>query len=473
MTLLIAIPILGALALLFAPKRFAWHTAIAIALAAFLQGLRLIQGPLPLVERYAWIPSIGAQFLLHLDGISLLFVLLTLLMSLLGILASPKMPRLFYAMLLLLEAGCLGVFLAQDLLLFFVCFEAVLVPMYFLIGIWGAEQRQHAAFKFFLYTAVGSVSLLVGILAFYFQSGLRTFELPVLLNATLPLATERLIFWALFLGFAIKIPMFPFHTWLPDAHTQAPTAGSVMLAAVMLKMGTYGFVRFSLPLLPKASIDGTIVQTLGILSLIAILYGGLICLVQKDWKRLIAYSSVSHLGFCTLGLFSLNSTGITGSVLQQINHGISTGLLFLVVGFAYERRNTRLIAAYGGLGKSMPGFTLVFGMAMLSSIGFPLLNGFVGEFTILRGVYLAHPWWAGVAIIGIVLSAAYMLSLYRHTVLGPITHEENRHLADLSLREWAISAPLIGWALWIGVRPDWHFHLIEGPVEQIMGRLRP
>ena len=473
MTLLFAIPVLGALVLLLAPKRFAWQVAIVVAMAALGQALHLASGTLPLTERHVWIPSIGAQFLLHLDGISLLFAVLTSLMSLLGILASPKMPRLFYAMLLLLETGCLGVFLAQDLLLFFICFEAVLIPMYFLIGIWGAERRQYAAFKFFLFTAVGSISLLVGILALYLQSGLNTFELPLLLNANLPLASERLIFWAFFLGFAIKIPMFPFHTWLPDTHTQAPTAGSVMLAAVMLKMGTYGFLRFSLPLLPKASIDASIVQGLGVLSLIAILYGGLICLAQKDWKRLIAYSSVSHLGFCTLGLFSLNATGIAGSVLQQINHGISTGLLFLLVGFAYDRRHTREIDAYGGLGKTMPGFALVFGIAMLSSIGLPLLNGFVGEFTILRGAYLAHPWWAAVAVIGIVLSAAYMLSLYQRTMLGPITRDENRHLPDLSFREWLIAAPLIVWAVWIGVRPDGHFHLIEAPVEQIMERLRP
>ncbi len=473
MTMLLAIAIVGALALLLAPKRVVWAGAMLVATAVLAQAIVLAMGALPLTERHAWIPSIGAQLLLHLDGVSLLFILLTALMSLLGIAASPGMPRLFYAMLLLLEAGCLGVFLAQDLLLFFICFEAVLIPMYFLIGIWGAEQRRYAAFKFFLYTAAGSVSLLVGILALYLQSGLRTFELPVLLSASLPLDTERLIFWALFVGFAIKIPMFPFHTWLPDAHTQAPTAGSVMLAAVMLKMGTYGLLRISLPLLPKASVDATIVQALGGLSLVAILYGGMVCLAQKDWKRLIAYSSVSHLGFCTLGLFSLNSTGIAGSVIQQINHGISTGLLFLLAGFAYERRHTREIAAYGGLGKPMPGFALVFGLAMLSSIGVPLLNGFVGEFTILRGAYLARPWWAAVAVVGIVLSAAYMLGLYRHTMLGRITHEENRDLPDLSLREWAIAAPLMAWAVWIGVRPDWYFHLIEAPVEQIMGRLRP
>jgi NADH-quinone oxidoreductase subunit M len=262
--------------------------------------------------------------------------------------------------------------------------------------------------------------------------------------------------------------MFPFHTWLPDAHTQAPTAGSVMLAAVMLKMGTYGFLRFSLPLLPKASVDA---QILAGLSIVAILYGGWICLAQTDWKRLIAYSSVSHLGFCTLGIFTLNSTGISGSIIQQLNHGISTGLLFLLVGFAYDRRHTRIIKDYGGLAKGMPGFAAVFMIALLSSIGLPLLNGFVGEFTILRGAYLAQPWWAATAVIGIILAAAYMLSLYRHTMLGPVTNEANANLPDLGPREWLIAAPLIAWSIWIGVKPAYYFQIIAQPVEQIVERL--
>ena len=474
MTLLLLIPLLGAIALLFTPKRFAWHMAIVIAAAGLFQTLTLTTATLPVSVRHNWIPAIGAQFLLTLDGISLLLVGLTALMSLLGILASPGRPRLFYAMLLLLEAACHGVFLAQDLLLFFICFEAVLIPMYFLIGIYGAEQRRQAAFKFLIYTVVGSIAILLGFLTLYLQhaaqTGIYTFDLTPLLATRLDPDTERLVFWALFLGFAIKIPMFPFHTWLPDAHTQAPTAASVMLAAVLLKMGTYGFLRFSLPLLPRASLDS---QLLAVLSLVAIVYGGWICLGQRDWKRLIAYSSVSHLGFCTLGIFSLNSSGISGSILQQINHGISTGLLFLLMGFAYDRRHTRLIADYGGLGKPMPGFAMVFMLAILSSIGLPLLNGFVGEFTILRGAFEAKPWWAAVALTGLVFAAAYMLSLYRHTMLGPITKAENATLPDLSLREWLITAPLIAWAIWIGVKPASHFQLIAAPVEQIMERLRP
>ncbi len=471
MTLLLALPILGALAMMLTPRRIAWFAALFISAATLLQSIAL---SFPATVRHNWIPAIGAQFLLTVDGISYLMVTLTALMTLLGILASPNMPRTFYAMLLLLAAGCHGVFLAHDLLLFFICFEAVLIPMYFLIVIYGAEDRRRAAFKFILYTVAGSIALLVGFLTLYIQhaaqTGIYTFDLTPLLSTKLDPSTERLVFWALFLGFAIKIPMFPFHTWLPDAHTQAPTAGSVMLAAVMLKMGTYGFLRFSLPLLPKASADA---QILAVLSIIAILYGGWICLAQTDWKRLIAYSSVSHLGFCTLGIFTLNSTGISGSIIQQLNHGISTGLLFLLAGFAYDRCHTRRIQDYGGLAKGMPGFAAVFMIAILSSIGLPLLNGFVGEFTILRGAYLAQPWWAATAVIGIILSAAYMLSLYRHTMLGPVTNEANANLSDLSFREWLIVAPLIAWAIWIGVKPATYFAIIAEPVEKIVERLHP
>jgi NADH-quinone oxidoreductase subunit M len=471
MTLLLLLPLLGAVGLILLPQRIAWMTALVFSAATLLQAVALV---FPATVRHNWIPAIGAQFLLHVDGISYLLVVLTALMTLLGILASPKMPRGFYAMLLLLAAGCHGVFLAQDLLLFFICFEAVLVPMYFLIGIYGAENRRRAAFQFFLYTVVGSIALLIGFLTLYLQhaaqTGVYTFDLTPLLSTRLSPGVERLVFWGIFLGFAIKIPMVPFHTWLPDAHTQAPTAGSVMLAAVMLKMGTYGFLRFSLPLLPKASLDA---QILGVLSVVAIVYGGWICLAQTDWKRLIAFSSVSHMGFCTLGIFSMNATGIAGSMLQQINHGISTGLLFLIVGFAYDRRHSRVIADYGGLAKSMPGFAAVFMIALLSSIGLPLLNGFVGEFTILRGAYQAEPWWAAVALVGIVLAASYMLSLYRHTMLGPVTNEANAGLRDLGLREWLIVAPLIAWSIWIGVKPSSHFQILQAPIEQIVERLRP
>jgi NADH-quinone oxidoreductase subunit M len=471
MITLLLLPLLGALLVLASPRKLAWWCSLALSIAALWRAATL---PLDTVERFRWLPSLGAQILLVNDGISYLLILLTALMTLLGLLASPGQPRLFYSMLLLLSAGCHGVFLSHDLLVFFICFEAVLIPMYFLIGIYGAEDRRRAAFKFFLYTVAGSVALLLGILTLYFeharQTGLFTFELSPLLATHLPLGLERLVFWAFFLGFAIKIPMFPFHTWLPDAHTQAPTAGSVMLAAVLLKMGTYGFVRFSLPLLPRASLDSTFLIAL---SVFAILYGGWICLAQTDWKRLIAYSSVSHLGFCTLGIFSLNAPGLTGALLQQINHGISTGLLFLLMGFVYDRRHTRLISDYGGLSKSMPGYAAVFMVALLGSIGLPLLNGFTGEFTILRGAFAAQPLAAAFALIGIILAAAYMLSLYRHTMLGAVRHPVNLSLPDLHPREWIIVTPLLLWSVAIGIYPAPYFALLSRPVEQILERLHP
>jgi NADH-quinone oxidoreductase subunit M len=282
---------------------------------------------------------------------------------------------------------------------------------------------------------------------------------------------QQWVFWAFFLGFAIKVPMFPFHTWLPDAHTEAPTAGSVILAAVLLKMGTYGFIRFSLPLLPRASADPTIVTVLAVLSLIGILYGALVSLMQQDWKKLVAYSSVSHLGFCTLGIFALNEAGLAGSVIQQLNHGISTGMLFLIVGVIYERRHTRMIAEYGGLAHVMPNYAIVFAFAMLSSAGLPLLNGFVGEFTILQGAFQANRWWAALAVPGVVFGAAYLLWLYQRTMLGEVKNEKNKGLPDLNWREWAVFVPLMIWALSIGVYPKPYFDILEKPVAQIVHRV--
>jgi NADH-quinone oxidoreductase subunit M len=346
----------------------------------------------------------------------------------------------------------------------------------------------YAAIKFFLYTLFGSVLMLVGILTLYFYNagglaalGLQglgnvpTFSIPHLYTIA-PLIPAEVQFWvflAFFVGFAIKVPMFPFHTWLPDAHVEAPTAGSVVLASVLLKMGTYGFIRFSVPLLPKASIDPWIVQSMAVLSIVAIIYGALVSLMQQDWKKLVAYSSVSHLGFCTLGIFTLNPNGITGSVIQQINHGISTGMLFLIVGVIYERRHTRLIKDYGGLAHVMPNYAFVFAFAMLSSAGLPLLNGFVGEFTILQGVFEANRVWAALAVTGIILGAAYLLWLYQRTMLGQITNVKNLRLPDLNLREWAVFLPFMAWAIWIGVYPKPYFEILEKPVAQLVERVRP
>jgi NADH-quinone oxidoreductase subunit M len=432
-------------------------------------------------ERADWIQALGAHYHIGMDGISLLLVMLTTLMGFIAILCSwnavQDRVKEYYAMFLLLQTGMIGVFLSLDFFLFYIFWELVLVPMYFIIGIWGGPRKLYAAIKFFLYTLAGSVLMLLGILTLYFQHfdqfHFYTFEIAELMKVSLPLGLQHWVFWAFFVGFAIKVPMFPFHTWLPDAHVEAPTAGSVILAAVLLKMGTYGFLRFSLPLLPKASYDQTIVQILAILSLIGIIYGALVCLMQQDWKKLIAYSSVSHLGFCTLGIFSMNPNGIAGSVLQQVNHGISTGMLFMVIGVIYERRHTRAIAEYGGLAHVMPRFAIIFAFAMLSSAGLPLLNGFIGEFTIMQGAFEANRIWAAFATTGVILGAAYLLWLYQRTMLGQVTNGKNLTIPDMSLREIATFVPLIAWAIWIGVYPKPFFDIVRQPVAEIVERVRP
>ncbi len=433
------------------------------------------------VERASWIPSLGVQYLIGVDGISLLLVMLTTVIGVVAILSSWRAiddrVKEYYAMFLLLQTGMIGVFLSLDFFMFFVFWELVLVPMYFIIGVWGGPRKLYAAIKFFLYTLAGGALMLLGILTLYFQHqqqfGFYTFEISELMKLHLPLHLEQWVFWAFFIGFAIKVPMFPFHTWLPDAHVEAPTAGSVVLASVLLKMGTYGFIRFSLPLLPKASIDVIIVQILAVLSIIGIIYGALVSLMQQDWKKLVAYSSVSHLGFCTLGIFAMNPNGLAGSVIQQINHGISTGMLFLAVGIMYERRHTRELKEYGGLGHVMPTYAKVFAFAMLSSAGLPLLNGFVGEFTILQGAFEASHVWAAFAVTGVILGAAYLLWMYQRTVLGQVTNTKNIGLPDMNWRELATFAPLIVWALWIGIYPKPYFDVLEKPVAQIVERVRP
>ena len=462
-----------------------WANAAALlgaaAMLPLLAGFDKSNGGFQFVERAPWAPSLGVQYYIGVDGISLLLMALTAVTAVVATLSSwnaiEDRVKQYYAMLLLLQVGMLGVFASLDFILFYVFWELVLVPMYFLIGVWGGPRKLYAAIKFFLYTLTGSVLMLLGILTLFFQHwtqfGTPTFEIDALLRLAMPFWMQQWVFWALFIGFAIKVPMFPFHTWLPDAHTEAPTAGSVILAAVLLKMGTYGFLRFSLPLLPEASIDRTIVQVLVGLSITGILYGALVCLMQKDWKRLVAYSSVSHLGFCTLGIFSLNPNGIAGSVIQQLNHGISTGMLFLVVGVMYERRHTREISEYGGLAHRMPLFATVFAFAVLSSAGLPLLNGFVGEFTILQGAFEANRFSAALAVVGVILGAAYLLWLYQRTTLGQITNMKNNLLPDLSLRELVVFAPFIVWAFSIGLYSKPYFEMIERPVARIVERVRP
>jgi NADH-quinone oxidoreductase subunit M len=481
-------PLAGLLVLLCIPSSNARAIKLWANLAAFIGFL--VSLPLvfrfdpgkdyQFVEKAEWIPSLGASYHLGIDGIGLLLVMLTTVIGFIAILASWSSITVrlkeYYAFFLLLQTGMLGVFMALDFLLFFVFWETVLVPMYFIIAIWGGPRRVYAAIKFMIYTLAGSVLLLLGILTLYYQHyqqlGVYSFDIADLMRTPLSLNLQWWIFWAFFLGFAVKVPMWPFHTWLPDAHVEAPTAGSVVLASILLKMGTYGFVRFSLPLLPKASADLTIVRVMGYLSIIAIIYGALACLMQKDWKKLVAYSSVSHLGFCTLGIFALNPAGISGSVIQQVNHGISTGMLFLLVGVVYDRRHTREISEYGGLFRVMPVFTIVFLLAALSSMGMPPLNGFIGELTILSGAYQMSFTWALCGAIGIALGAAYLLWLFQRTTLGDLT-EKNRRLPDLSAREIAVFVPLLAWAFWIGLGPQPYFRVLERPVASIVERVRP
>src|ERR1700686_5483033 len=408
LSIILFTPLVGALVLLFVPKdnkdAIRWMANI-FSLAGLLVSIPLV--PWFWEKRFEpgfkfmegapnnWIPSIGAGYVLGIDGISFLLIMLTTLLGWISILSSwsaiENRVKEYYIWFLVLQTGMLGVFMALDFFLFFVFWEAMLVPMYLLIGIWGGPRKLYAAIKFFLYTLLGSVLMLLGILFLYFHhhtlTDVFTFSIPELYK-TAPLIPFNIAIWlfvAFFIGFAIKVPMFPFHTWLPDAHVEAPTAGSVILAGVLLKMGTYGFIRFSLQLLPQASSNPKIVKVMVVLSIIAIVYGALVSLMQRDMKKLVAYSSVSHLGFCTLGIFALNPHGLSGSVIQQINHGISTGALFLIVGLVYERRHTREIKEFGGLSNVMPVYATLFMLVMLSSVGLPLLNGFIGEFTILQG----------------------------------------------------------------------------------------
>jgi len=438
-----------------------------------------------------WIQSLGARFHVGIDGITMLLVMLTTFIGPLAVLSSWDAIQVrvkeYYAFMLMLQAGMLGVFISLDFFMFYVFWEVMLVPMYFLIGVWGGPRKLYAAIKFFLYTLVGSVLMLLGILALYFyyptvaaahpeiaaQFGpASTFDVLALhaIGPYLPFQMQYWIFLAFFVGFAIKVPMFPFHTWLPDAHVEAPTAGSVILAAVLLKMGTYGFIRFSLPILPKAT--SYFAPMMVALAIIAIIYGALVAMMQPDMKKLVAYSSVSHMGFVMLGMFALNEPGLNGSILQQLNHGVSTGALFLIVGMIYDRRHTREIAQFGGLSNVMPIYAIVFLIMTMSSIGLPLLNGFIGEFTIMAGALKANLWYAVAGGAGIVLGAAYMLWLYQRTMFGKNENPANQGLSDLNARELATIIPLIIMAFWIGLYPAPFFKALDGPVKKLIATVQ-
>src|ERR1043166_5826358 len=513
----------------FVTAWFALDFVFSLYLLTYNRGI----GGMQFLEDHTWIPIIGARYQMGVDGVAVLLIVLTTLLGAIAALSSwdyiQKREKEYYVLLLLLQTAVLGVFASMDLFLFYLFFEVSLVPMYFLIGIWGGENRLYAAIKFFLYTLVGSVVMLLGVLKMYFltqdtaltakiapatlellagntkasamisstiqqaaQNGTGNFSIIYMqaIGSVLPLGTlQVLLFFAFALGFAIKVPMWPFHTWLPDAHVEAPTAGSVILAGILLKLGTYGFYRFNLPMFPKASADESFFFTgtnhqFGVrsvmifLAIVSIIYGALAAMyfvVRKngDVKKLVAYSSVSSMGIVILGLFALNPNGINGAVMQMVSHGIYSGALFLLVGIIYERRHTRNVAEFGGLSHVMPGYAAVFLIMAMTAIGLPLLAVFISEFLAMRGAFEANPVWAGWAGLGIILNAAYMLWLYQRMFFGEIENEKNKLLPDLNVREWAYMLPLVIMSLWIGMYPGPFLRYIEKPVNAVVRQIRP
>jgi NADH-quinone oxidoreductase subunit M len=486
LSLITFLPLLGVLGILFIKGEkealIKW-LALGVAVANFLLSLPLFfyfqpdTTAMQFVENVPWIPSLGVSYHLGVDGISLLLVLLTTLLSAVAILSSwtaiTERVKEYYIFMLLLEMGMIGVFIALDLFMFFVFWEATLIPMYFLIGRWGGARRIYAALKFFLYTFGGSALMLVAILVLYFMNaratGQPTFDLLQLQRFDVPTAAQTWLFLAFALGFAIKVPLFPFHTWLPDAHVEAPTAGSVILAGILLKMGTYGFVRFCLPLFPDASV--AFMPLMSILALIGIIYGALVALMQRDVKSLVAYSSVSHLGFVVLGIFAMNAQGLSGGILQMVNHGLSTGGLFLLVGMLYERRHTRLLEDFGGLWKVIPVFSVFLLIVTLSSMGLPGFNGFVGEFLIIAGAVKSNVVYAVIAALGIVLAVAYLLWMFQRVVQGEPTKLENQKLTDLSVREVIVLVPLAILIILIGLYPPPFLNCIQPTVGQLLSQI--
>jgi NADH-quinone oxidoreductase subunit M len=483
LTLLTFFPILGAILMIFIPARQVGSIrglAIIISFIALIISLFAyflfdpVANGMQFEINIPWIASFGINYNLGIDGISLLLIMLTTILSLVAIVSSwsaiTHNEKGYYISLLLLETGMLGVFVSLDLFLFYIFWEVMLIPMYFLIGIWGGPRKIYAAIKFVLFTMFGSLLMLAALLYLYFmyhsQTGDYTFDLLKLYKMSIPLGAQTYVFLAFALAFAIKVPIWPFHTWLPDAHVEAPTAGSVILAGVLLKMGTYGFIRICLPLFPEATIK--FVPLISILAIIGIIYGALVAMVQRDMKSLVAFSSVSHLGFVMLGMMALNVQGMEGAVIQMINHGISTGALFLIVGMIYERRHTRLIADFGGLAKSMPIFSTFFMIAALSSIGLPLTNGFVGEFLILLGTFKANHIYAIVAASGVILSACYMLWMLQRVIFGKITDVANENLHDLYGREKLVLIPLVILIFWIGIYPKPFLSRMEPAVKNII-----
>jgi len=470
LSILVFLPIVGIGILLILNRKHHKGLKVAtliISLVEFLFSLPLWfnfnsqTAAMQFVERREWLPTYGISYYVGIDGFSLLLIMLTTFLTPLCVLATwddiQHRVKEFMVCLLALMSGMIGVFVSLDLFLFYVFWEVMLIPMYLLIGVWGNPARRvYAAIKFFLFTMFGSLLMLVAILVLYFHygktTGTYTFDLLKMYGVSIPFNMQFWMFLAFGLAFAIKVPMFPFHTWLPDAHTEAPTVGSVILAAVLLKMGTYGFLRFNMPMFPQAA--HYFVPLFSTLALIGIVYGALVSMMQKDLKRLIAFSSVSHLGFVMLGLFTFTMPGVQGGIIQMINHGLSTGALFLIVGMIYERRHTRMISEFGGLCTPMPVYAIIFMIVTLSSIGLPGLNGFVGEFLILLGTFQVNKVYATIAATGVIFAACYMLWMFQRVMFGKVTNDKNKDLKDLSWREIAIFAPLILFIVWIGVYPS-------------------
>jgi NADH-quinone oxidoreductase subunit M len=490
LTIITFLPAAGAVLLLFYRNehiRSIRAFALIVTILTFVVSLHLIvhfdssNPDFQFAVKIPWMPSYGIDYALGIDGISLFLILLTTLLSPLAVLASWSIhERLkeYFIFMLLLETGMIGVFASLDLFLFYVFWEIMLIPMYFLIGVWGGERRIYAALKFVLYTMVGSVLMLVAIIALYFMhgdaTGTFTFSYPQIQSAlasgrmVLSPTIEAWLFIAFFLAFAVKVPLFPFHTWLPDAHVEAPTAGSVLLAGVLLKMGTYGLVRFNLPLFPHMS--HAFSPVISLLAIVGIIYGALVAMVQPDMKKLVAYSSVSHMGFIVLGIFSFNPQGMEGAVVQMLNHGVSTGALFLIVGMIYDRRHTRLIDEFGGLANRMPLYAAFFLVVTLSSIGLPGLNGFVGEFLILLGTFGASHARAAFAALGVILSAVYMLWMYQRVIWGEIKNDRNATLQDLGGREFAMLVPLLIVMVWIGVYSNSFLRPMDSSVAKLLNQ---
>jgi len=488
-SLLLLIPLIGGFIVIILPKNnlnFIRYFGLFISAAAFVVSMLIFFGfnsavsDFQFVEKYSWIKNLNISYTVGLDGMSLLLIVLTTFITPLTLISSwssiQKKVKEFTFFMLMLEVGMLGVFASLDLFLFYIFWEAMLIPMYFIIGIWGGEKRIYATVKFFIYTMFGSLLMLVAIiwLAVYASSALGHFstDLVELYTAAPMIATEiqNYMFLAFAFSFAIKVPLFPLHTWLPDAHVQAPTAGSVILAGVLLKMGTYGLVRFCLPLFPEASIH--FAPLMSVLAIIGIIYGALVAMVQTDMKKLVAYSSVAHLGFVVLGIFAMTEESIQGAIIQMVNHGLSTGALFLLVGFIYERTHTREIADYGGIAKIVPIFSFALMFASLSSIGLPGLNGFIGEFLILLGTFkspVLDSWWYAVfAASGVIFAAVYLLWMYQRVVFGEVKNQKLYELKDLNKREIFILVPIFVFVVWIGIYPGTFLNISKASTKKVV-----